>query len=142
MKDLGPIKKILGMEILRDRKASKLYLSQKGYIEKFLCIFNMQSAKPVSTPLVAHFKLSSALSPHLDDEIDAVSRYMSNPGKEHWKADQWILRYLRSTTDVCLQFGRTRDGVIGYVDVNFAGDLNRRRSLTGYVFTIGGCAIC
>ncbi|KAG8489499.1 hypothetical protein CXB51_017516 [Gossypium anomalum] len=63
MKDLGPAKKILGMEILRDRKTSKLHLSQKGYIEKVLCKFNMQSAKPVSTPLAPHFILSSALSP-------------------------------------------------------------------------------
>ncbi|KAG8496686.1 hypothetical protein CXB51_007936 [Gossypium anomalum] len=171
MKDLGPAKKILGMEILRDRNTSKLYLSQKGYIEKLLCRFNMRSAKPVSTPLAAHFRLSSALSPQSDDEIEymshvpyssavgslmyamvcsrpdlsyavsAVSRYMANPGKEHWKAVQWILRYLRGTTDVCLQFGRTEDGVIGYVDAAFAGDLDRRRSLTGYVFTIGGCAI-
>ncbi|KAG8498715.1 hypothetical protein CXB51_005041 [Gossypium anomalum] len=171
MKDLGPAKKILGMEILRDRKTSKLYLSQKGYIEKLLCRFNMRSAKPVSTPLAAHFRLSSALSPQSDDEIkymshvpyssavgslmyamvcsrpdlsyavSGVSRYMANPGKEHWKAVQWILRYLRGTTDVCLQFGRTEDGVIGYVDADFAGDLDRRRSLTGYVFTIGGCAI-
>ncbi|KAG8486777.1 hypothetical protein CXB51_020123 [Gossypium anomalum] len=171
MKDLGPAKKILGMEILRDRKTSKLYLSQKGYIEKLLCRFNMRSAKPVSTPLAAHFRLSSTLSPQSDDEIEymshvpyssavgslmyamvcsrpdlsyavsAVSRYMANPGKEHWKAVQWILRYLRGTTDVCLQFGRTEDGVIGYVDADFAGDLDRRRSLTGYVFTIGGCAI-
>ncbi|KAG8491187.1 hypothetical protein CXB51_014418 [Gossypium anomalum] len=61
MKDLGPAKKILGMEILKDRKTSKLYLSQKGYIEKVLCRFNMQSAKLVSTPLAVHFKLSSAL---------------------------------------------------------------------------------
>ncbi|KAG8473087.1 hypothetical protein CXB51_034983 [Gossypium anomalum] len=38
-------------------------------------------------------------------------------------------------------FGRTRDGVIGYVDYDFAGDLDRRRSLTGYVFTIRGGAI-
>ncbi|KAG8491178.1 hypothetical protein CXB51_014420 [Gossypium anomalum] len=157
MKDLGPAKKILGMEILRDRKASKL--------------FNMQSAKPISTPLAAHFRLSSALSPQSDDEIEyishvpyssvvgslmyamvcsrpdlsylvsTVSRYMVDPSKEHWKAVQWILRYLRGTTDVCLQFGRTRDGVIGYVDADFAGDLDRRRSLTGYVFTIRGCAI-
>ncbi|KAG8474632.1 hypothetical protein CXB51_031261 [Gossypium anomalum] len=171
MKDLGPAKKILGMEILRNRKASKLYLSQKGYIEKVLCRFNMQSAKPVSTPLAAHFRLSSALSPQSDDEIEymshvpyssavgslmyamvwscpdlsyavsAVSRYMANPGKEHWKAVQWILRYLRGTTDVCLQFGKTKDRVIGYVDADFAGDLDRRRSLTGYVFTIGDCAI-
>ncbi|KAG8471931.1 hypothetical protein CXB51_036977 [Gossypium anomalum] len=73
MKDLGPAKKILGVEILRDRKISKLYLSQKGYIEKVLCRFNMQSAKPVSTPLAAHFRLSSALSPQSDDEIEYIS---------------------------------------------------------------------
>ena len=73
MKDLGPVKKILGMEILRDRKASKLYLSQKGYIEKVLCRFNMQSSKPISTPLVAHFRLSSILSPQSDDEIEYMS---------------------------------------------------------------------
>ena len=42
---------------------------------------------------------------------------------------------------VCLQFSRTRDGVAGYVDSDYVGDLDKRRSLTGYVFTIGGCAI-
>ncbi|KAG8472856.1 hypothetical protein CXB51_034830 [Gossypium anomalum] len=125
MKDLGPAKKILGMEILRDRKTSKLYLSQKGYIEKVLCRFNMQSAKPVSTPLAAHFRLSSALSPQSDDEIEYMSHvpYSSTVGP---------LMYA--------MFGRTEDRVIGYVDADFARDLNRKRSLTGYVFTIGGCA--
>jgi len=33
MKDLGAAKKILGMEIQRDRKAGKLYLSQSRYLE-------------------------------------------------------------------------------------------------------------
>ncbi|KAG8498115.1 hypothetical protein CXB51_006865 [Gossypium anomalum] len=130
MKDLGPAKKILGMEILRDRKASKLYLSQKGYIEKVLCRFNMQSAKPVSTPLAAHFRLSSALSPHQMMRLSTCHMFHT--------LVQWDLS---CTTDVCLQFGRIRDGVIGYVDADFAGDLDRIRSLTGYAFTIGGCAI-
>ncbi|KAG8473058.1 hypothetical protein CXB51_035009 [Gossypium anomalum] len=39
------------------------------------------------------------------------------------------------------KIGRTRDGIIGYVNVDFARDLDRRRSLTSYVFTIGGCTI-
>ncbi|KAG8481971.1 hypothetical protein CXB51_026890 [Gossypium anomalum] len=139
MKDLGPVKKILGMEILRDRKASKLYLSQKGYIEKVLCRFNMQSAKPVSTPLVAHFRLSSALSPQSDDEIEYMSHvpYSSAIGSLMYAmvCSRPDLSYAVSA------FGRTKDGVIGYVDADFAGDLDRRRSLTGYVFTIRGCAI-
>ncbi|PHT36252.1 hypothetical protein CQW23_23952 [Capsicum baccatum] len=69
------------------------------------------------------------------------SRYMVNPGKEHWKTVQWIFRYLHGSTDICLKFGRNRDGVIGYVDSDFAGDHDKMTSLTGYVFTIGGCAI-
>jgi hypothetical protein len=36
MKDLGAAKKILGMEIVRDRKSRILHLSQKSYIEKVL----------------------------------------------------------------------------------------------------------
>ncbi|KAG8501080.1 hypothetical protein CXB51_003194 [Gossypium anomalum] len=139
MKDLGPAKKILGMEILRDRKTSKLYLSQKGYIEKALCRFNMQSAKPVSTLLAAHFRLSSVLSPQSDDEIEYMSHvpYSSAVGSLMYAmvCSHPDLSYAVSA------FGRTEDGVIGYVDADFAGDLDRRRSLTGYVFTIEGCAI-
>ena len=63
MKDLGAAKKILGMEIMRDREEKTLHLSQKNYIEKVLRRFNMHDAKPVTTPLAAHFKLSSAQSP-------------------------------------------------------------------------------
>ena len=63
MKDLGVVKKILMMDILKDRQVGKLYLSQKWYIEKVLHRFNMQNVKPVNAPLAAHFRLSSALSP-------------------------------------------------------------------------------
>ena len=59
MKDLGPTKKILGMEIKRDRKSSLLFLSQEKYIEKVLHRFNMHDAKIVSTPIASHFKLSA-----------------------------------------------------------------------------------
>ena len=45
MKDLGLAKRILGMEIIRDRKAGRLCLSQKSYIEKVLERFGMQNAK-------------------------------------------------------------------------------------------------
>ena len=113
MKESEAAKKILGMQILRDRKAGKLHLSQKGYIEKVFHRFNMHSAKPISTTLAAHFRISSTLSPQSDEEVDymswvphfsmveslmcamvwsrldlsyavsTVSRYMVNLGKEH-----------------------------------------------------------
>ena len=42
----------------------------------------MHNAKPVSTPLVAHFKLSSALCPKSDADIEYMSRvpYSSEVG--------------------------------------------------------------
>jgi ATP-binding cassette subfamily B (MDR/TAP) protein 1 len=66
---------------------------------------------------------------------------MANPGKEHWKAVQWIFRYLHGTSNACLQFGHSKIGLVGYVDSDYAGDLDKRRSLTGYLFTIGGCVV-
>ena len=74
MKDFGATKKILEMDILRDRLTGRLYLSQKGYIGKVLHRFNMQNIKPVSIPLATHFSLSSTLSPQSEDDIDYMFR--------------------------------------------------------------------
>ena len=75
MKDLGAAKKILGMEIVRDRKARTLHLSQKNYIEKVLRRFNMHDAKPVTAPLAAFFKLSSAQSPNSETDVPLAGRH-------------------------------------------------------------------
>ena len=69
--------------------------------------------------------------PDLAYAISAATRYMIKLSKEHWKAIQWIMRYLRGSSSVCLKFGRTRDGVSRYVDFDYVGDLDKRRSLTG-----------
>ena len=69
MKDLGEAKKILGMEICRDRARGKVSLSQKQYLKKVLQQFGMtEQKKPVSTLLASHFKLSAQLSPSTDAE--------------------------------------------------------------------------
>ena len=74
MKDLGAAKQILGMRITRDRKNHKLTLSQGEYIEKVLQRFRIQNAKPISTPLAIHFKLSKDMCPETHEEIDYMSR--------------------------------------------------------------------
>ena len=58
MKELGEARKILGMEISRDKQHRKLYLSQKSYLAKLLARFGMVDTKPVSLSFAAHFKLS------------------------------------------------------------------------------------
>jgi hypothetical protein len=171
MKDLGAAKKILGMRITRDKKNHKLTLSQGEYIEKVLERFRMQNEKPVSTPLANHFKLTKEMCPKTQEEIEymsrvpysstigslmyamvctrpdiahavgVVSRYMNNPGKEHWEVVKWILRYLRGTSTHALCFGGSNIVLQGYVDSDMAGDKDSRRSTTGYVFTVGGTTI-
>lgn len=74
MKELGPAKKILGMEISGDKKAGTLLLTQKGYLERILNKFGMRNAKPLSTPLAPHFKLSMSNSPKTEVEIDYMSK--------------------------------------------------------------------
>lgn len=68
MKDLGPVKQILGMKITRDRQNGKLWLSQEKYIEKVLDRFNISKAKEVSTPLAGHFKLNINQCPSSEKE--------------------------------------------------------------------------
>ncbi|KAE9590891.1 putative RNA-directed DNA polymerase [Lupinus albus] len=82
--------------------------------------------------------------PYLAYTASMVSRYMHNPGKDHWSAVKWIFRYLKGTFGIGLVFDRskaTTDDVVGYVDSDYAGDNDRMRSLFGYIFTLCNSAI-
>jgi hypothetical protein len=171
MKDLGPAKQILGMRIIRDRANGTLKLSQTEYVKKILSRFSMDEAKSVSTPLGSHFRLTKDQSPKTEQEqaymskvpyasaigslmyamvctrpdiahaVGVVSRYMSNPGKQHWEAVKWILRYLKGTLGTSLCFTGADMKLTGYVDSDLAGDVDTRKSTTGYVYTLGGTAV-
>ena len=69
MKDLGPTRKILGMEIYRDRESGCLWLTQRIYLMKIVDLFGMSSVKVVSTPLGHPFKPSRAQCPMIEAEI-------------------------------------------------------------------------
>ena len=73
MKDLEAAKQILGMRIIRDKANGTLKLSQSEYVKKVLNRFNMNKAKPVSTPLGSYFKLSKEQSPKIKEERDHIS---------------------------------------------------------------------
>ena len=82
MKDLGNAKHILGMRITRDRSNGCIYLSQSKYVCKILKRFNMENAKPLSTPLSMHVKLSKEECPKCDHEKEFMSKipYQSTVG--------------------------------------------------------------
>ena len=169
MKDLGAAKQILGMRIDRNKEGIKL--SQEEYVRKVIKRFNMHDAKPVSTPLAGHFRLSKDQSSTTEDEkkqmdkipyasaigslmyamictrpdiahaVGVVSRFMSNPGKQHWEAVKWIFRYLKGSSSSALYFRKSKTGLQGYVDADNGGDIDSRKSTSGYVYTFGGTAI-
>ncbi|KAH9657298.1 Integrase catalytic domain-containing protein [Citrus sinensis] len=79
--------------------------------------------------------------PNIAYSVGLVSRFMGNPGKSHWDAAKWTLRYLKGTSESNILFGGDEgvtSKIIGYVDSDFAGDLDKRRSTTGFVFTLCG----
>ncbi|GJU57974.1 retrovirus-related pol polyprotein from transposon TNT 1-94 [Tanacetum coccineum] len=59
IKELGPAKKILGMEIIRDKGSRTLKVSQSGYVQKILNNYRVDNGKLVSVPLGAHFKVTA-----------------------------------------------------------------------------------
>ena len=63
---------------------------------------------------------------------------MSNPGKEHWNAVKWILRYLKGTSNMCLQFGSGKPKLDGFTDSDMSADVDTSRSTSGYVMTYAG----
>eukprot|EP00253_Pinus_taeda_P034842 PITA_34842 len=130
MKDLGATKHILGREIHRDMKNGKLWLSQQKYVEKVLEKFSMNNVKPVNVPLASHFKLSSVLSPRIDE----VKQYMSHAPYANVVGN---LMYVMVSTRPDISHAV---GVFSRFMAN-PGDLDKRRSTTGYVFTLAGRAI-
>jgi ATP-binding cassette subfamily B (MDR/TAP) protein 1 len=72
IKDLGLVKKILGMKI-SDRSKKLHWLSQERYIEKVHERFNMQDARSITSPLAVHHKLSSEQCPSSKEEKEAMS---------------------------------------------------------------------
>ena len=52
-----------------------------------------------------------------------------------------FLRYLKDSSDTCLCFIGASLKLQGYVNADFAGDIDSRKSTTGFVFTLGGTAI-
>jgi hypothetical protein len=79
--------------------------------------------------------------PDISQVVSVVSRFMVNPEKAQWKAVKWILRYLKGTINIGLCFGGDTCQISGFVDLDYAGDLDRRRYTTEHVFQIHGAQV-
>jgi len=72
---------------------------------------------------------------------------MANTRHEHWATVKSVFKYLWGTYEYSIFYHSGVSGdphlihIHGYVDSNWVGDVNRRRSTSGYMFQLFGGSI-
>jgi hypothetical protein len=160
MTDLGLMHFCLGIEVWQE--PSNIFISHSKYAGEILKVFVMTECKSVGTPMEVNLKLSAEDASPLVDErlyrklvgsliflcntrpdisysVGVLSRFSNKPRENHWNAGMRILRYLKGTQGYGINYS-TGKTLIGFCDSDWAGDVDSRRSVTGYCFTLGsGC---
>ncbi|XP_075515358.1 secreted RxLR effector protein 161-like [Primulina tabacum] len=83
----------------------------------------------------------SCTRPDIAYAVSKLSRFTSNLGVEHWKAIIRLLRYLKYTCDHGLHYTKYPAVIEGYSDANWISDMKYSKSISGFVFTLGGAEI-
>eukprot|EP00253_Pinus_taeda_P014400 PITA_14400 len=80
--------------------------------------------------------------PDLDYAVSVLSQYMSKSLESHWNAAKSVLRYLQGTVDYGIIYIDSSDvRLTGFADSNWVRNVDDRRSITGYAFSIGSGVI-
>jgi len=83
-----------------------------------------------------------ATRPDLSFAVSLLSRFQADPGIEYWKGLLHVVGYIKNTIDYGLTYSRDADLTpLAYVDANYGGCRDTRRSTSGYVFTMAGGAV-
>ena len=167
--DLGEPTKIVSIEITRH--GDSITISQVRYIETVLRREGMLHANPVATPLDPHTAIEpnpegnegsrsnayakvlgelqylvNATRPDIAYTVNHLASYTANPSLQHVGALKWILRYLAGTRTYGITYSaspsknRGTNLFEGYADAAY-NNVDKCKSTSGYVFTIGGGAI-
>ena len=163
MSDLGKMRYFLGIEVLQT--SSGIHISQTKYALEVLRRFEMESCNAVYNPMVPGEKLNmdeegdrvdatyykqiigslmylTTTRPDLQFSVSLLSRFMSSPTTLHVQAAKKVLRYLKGTIDFGIWYKRGGGGeLLVYTDSDFAGDVDTRKSTSGYVFLMDNAAV-
>ena len=153
VKDLGELTSFLSVHVKHD--VEKIWIQQPGYRAKMLEKFGMANSKPVITPVETSMKLKtggtcaganqlvyqSALAVcftcqagHGRTFAASSARHCADPKNEQWIAVKSTIRYLKGTVDNYTDYVKGHPGdFTGHGDADWAGDLNDRKSTSGYV---------
>ena len=153
----------VGLQIQRDRERKRLMIHQSAYTRKIIEKFGMADAKTVNMPADPHAALSpteetdetknnapyreavrslvslAAVSrPDIAHAVNSVSKYLSDHNATHWRVVKRIFTYLKGTSNYGIEYANSgsKAELIGFSDANYAGDIEARRSTTGYVFCL------
>lgn len=162
MKDKGELKNFLGLEIDYDRKRGIMKLNQSRYTERILRRFNFDNCKKSEVPIDPKLKLQFEEGVHITEKpyreligclmylmigtrpdicfaVNYFSRFQEKPSDQAWNQLKRILRYLRGTTNHGLVYKRseTSDECLScYVDADWGGDLQDRKSVSGFLYKL------
>ncbi|EPZ36003.1 Reverse transcriptase, RNA-dependent DNA polymerase domain-containing protein [Rozella allomycis CSF55] len=165
--DLGPIQHCLGLKVQRNRIERRLYLSQSRLAEHLLKETKMENSRFVKTPLDPNVilkrenatikaqindipyrsiigtlhHLAMCTRPDLANAVGILSRFQEGPSTVHLTALKHVLQYLNATKHYGLKLGGSSLTLSGYADADWAGDLDSRRSTSGYCFFLGDACI-
>ena len=85
--------------------------------------------------------LANTTRPDIAQAVGVLSRYRGTPTTAHMNEALRLLRYLKGTREYALQLGGSKVPLEGFVDADYAGDLDTRASTTGFVFRVYGGSV-
>jgi hypothetical protein len=159
MTDLGFLHYFLGLQVLQTNEG--IFLSQSKYACDLLRRFHMDDCKPTPSPFQSGVKVSATCTspkvdatlyrqlvgsllylthtrPDLSFVVCLVARYMQTPHERYWKLAKRILLYVRGTVQFGIHYSSGGTPLlVGFIDSDWAGDPDDRKSIAGYVFSLG-----
>ena len=96
---------------------------------------------PYRSAVGALMYLMVCTRPDLAAAVGTLSQFAADPCPTHWQALKRVFRYLQGTPTHGIRFSGSNGGKLtGFSDADWAGDIETRRSTSGYVFTLNdGC---
>ncbi|CAL3962787.1 unnamed protein product [Diplocarpon coronariae] len=144
LKDLGPIKDYLGINIeYNQEKAGKLKnipIEPKIKLEPNPNKATSNEITRFQQIIGSLLFLTLATRPDISYAVIKLARFASNPSENHIIAVKNLLRYLKGTKSLGLIYKNSPNKYItGYCDADYAGDIGSAKSTTGYSFYLANC---
>ena len=90
--------------------------------------------------LIGSLLYLTASRPDILFVVSVLSRFMHSPSEKHFLAGKRVLRYIKVTVALGVQFSRSVEGdlkLLGYSDNDWGGCVDDSRSTSGYLFSLG-----